>query len=251
MNKEQLEKARLTPEERKLRDLLWASHACAGKYSDDGELQCGCFLPPIDFLRDTPDEIERKTPIHYAQLTKVLKRIKDVCPKCLGRKVVLWHDRQVGGEFKGADREKPCPTCQGTSKKDSAMEDRIAGVHLSYCYQNEHKDSCKFSDKNCPAKPQDNKIREILERDVVFDGGLVTPDNLDELCSKINALFNEDDIRKDERNKWRQKCEELLAVRHEISTKEERERIMKIFASFGKIQLKKPLSGKKFEALFD
>ena len=33
--------------------------------------------------------------------------------------------------------------------------------------------------------------------------------------------------------------------------KEERERIMKIFASFGRIRLKKPLSGKEFEALFD
>lgn len=32
---------------------------------------------------------------------------------------------------------------------------------------------------------------------------------------------------------------------------QERERIMKIFASFGKIQLKKPLSGAEFEALFD
>ena len=31
----------------------------------------------------------------------------------------------------------------------------------------------------------------------------------------------------------------------------ERERIMKVFASFGKIQLEKPLSGKEFEALFD
>ena len=33
--------------------------------------------------------------------------------------------------------------------------------------------------------------------------------------------------------------------------KDERERIMKIFASFGKIQLAKPLSGKEFEALFN
>ena len=32
---------------------------------------------------------------------------------------------------------------------------------------------------------------------------------------------------------------------------EEKERIMRIFASFGKIQLSKPLSGKEFEALFD
>ncbi len=65
------EQNELTPEERKLRALLWAAHACLGKYGDDGELQCNCFLPPIDFLRDTPEEIELKIPIHYAQLAKV------------------------------------------------------------------------------------------------------------------------------------------------------------------------------------
>jgi len=36
-----------------------------------------------------------------------------------------------------------------------------------------------------------------------------------------------------------------------IVREDERERIMRIFASFGKIQLEKPLSGKEFEALFD
>lgn len=44
---------------------------------------------------------------------------------------------------------------------------------------------------------------------------------------------------------------EILAHVQPIIEKQERERIMKIFASFGKIQLKKPLSGKEFEALFD
>ena len=60
----------LTPGERKLRSLLWAGHACPGKYGDDGELQCNMYVAPIDFLRDTPEEIERKIPIHYAQLAK-------------------------------------------------------------------------------------------------------------------------------------------------------------------------------------
>ncbi len=54
--------------ERKLRDLLWAAHPCPGKYCDDGELQCGCFLPTIDFLRDKPEDIEVKIPLHNAQL---------------------------------------------------------------------------------------------------------------------------------------------------------------------------------------
>lgn len=57
-------------EEFKLRALLWASHACDGKYADDGELRCGRFLPPIDFKRDSPEEIERKTPLHYQQLLR-------------------------------------------------------------------------------------------------------------------------------------------------------------------------------------
>ena len=52
----------------KLRALLWAGHACSGKYCDDGELQCGYFLPIIDFKRDSPEEIERKVTIHYQQL---------------------------------------------------------------------------------------------------------------------------------------------------------------------------------------
>jgi len=37
----------------------------------------------------------------------------------------------------------------------------------------------------------------------------------------------------------------------ERAVKAERERMLKIFASFGKIQLSKPLTGEEFEALFD
>ena len=44
---------------------------------------------------------------------------------------------------------------------------------------------------------------------------------------------------------------ELYKTECQQRVKQERERIMKIFASFDKIQLKKPLSGKEFEALFD
>ena len=42
-------------------------------------------------------------------------------------------------------------------------------------------------------------------------------------------------------------------TRQEIpeAVRAERERIMKIFESFGKVQLKKALSDKEFEALFD
>ena len=37
----------------------------------------------------------------------------------------------------------------------------------------------------------------------------------------------------------------------EEAKKQERKRILKIFGSFGKIELEKPLSGAEFEALFD
>lgn len=42
-----------------LRRLLFMEHHCDGKYSDDGEMQCGKCL--IDFCRDSAEEIERKT----------------------------------------------------------------------------------------------------------------------------------------------------------------------------------------------
>ena len=44
----------------KLRSLLAASYAGAMLYNDDGELQDNREQPFIDFLRDSPDEIERK-----------------------------------------------------------------------------------------------------------------------------------------------------------------------------------------------
>ena len=47
-----------------LRQLLWATHPCQGKYGDDGELQCNRYVAPIDFKRDSVSEIERKIPIH-------------------------------------------------------------------------------------------------------------------------------------------------------------------------------------------
>ena len=43
----------------------------------------------------------------------------------------------------------------------------------------------------------------------------------------------------------------LIVDDEEEIRKQERERIMKVFASLGKIQLEKPLSGEEFEALFD
>jgi hypothetical protein len=50
--------------ELELRRRLWAAHPCSGKYSDDGELQCGAVLPPIDFLRDDLLDIAKKIALH-------------------------------------------------------------------------------------------------------------------------------------------------------------------------------------------
>lgn len=48
----------------RLRHLLWLNHGCSigVLYGDDGELQCNNTEKhiPIDFKRDTEDEIERK-----------------------------------------------------------------------------------------------------------------------------------------------------------------------------------------------
>ena len=69
--------------------------------------------------------------------------------------------------------------------------------------------------------------------------------------------WNRKDLSKedlDTKERWRNIAKEFIAFIEpliEEAKKQERERIMKIFASFGKVQLKKPLLGKEFEALFD
>ena len=40
------------------------------------------------------------------------------------------------------------------TKERKAMEDKMAGVHLSHCYQGENPDNCKYGDNDCPAKPK-------------------------------------------------------------------------------------------------
>ena len=47
---------------KELRKILWLHHGCSGpRYGDDGEMQCNCgYHYPIDFKRDTVDDILRK-----------------------------------------------------------------------------------------------------------------------------------------------------------------------------------------------
>ena len=41
-----------------------------------------------------------------------------------------------------------CPKCR------QEMTDKVAGVHLSHCYQGENEDTCKFGDEDCPARKE-------------------------------------------------------------------------------------------------
>ncbi len=55
-------KDRPQPGEQRIRELLWATHPCEGKYGDDGELQCNRFFPLIDTsTKFNPDEIRQQT----------------------------------------------------------------------------------------------------------------------------------------------------------------------------------------------
>jgi hypothetical protein len=38
-----------------------------------------------------------------------------------------------------------------------------SGVHLRHCYQGEYKDSCKYGEDDCPAKPSEEHKQETLE----------------------------------------------------------------------------------------
>ena len=71
--------------DRGFREWLFASHGCGLGYCDDGELQCGMHLPPIDFKRDSLRDIGIKTGKHaqaecQAKLEQVFAEIED----CMG-----------------------------------------------------------------------------------------------------------------------------------------------------------------------
>ena len=71
----------------RIREILWASHPCEGKYGDDGELQCNRFYGhgnPIDFKRDSWSEIGKglsrhtKAMIEEAQAEVAREILEDV-----------------------------------------------------------------------------------------------------------------------------------------------------------------------------
>lgn len=88
--------------EQKLREMLFYSHGCTGKYGDDGEMQCNR-TPMIDFKRDPVEEIERKLTVHGMQAfeeqggwntVKALQRIAELEAKL--REVEAERDRLTG-----------------------------------------------------------------------------------------------------------------------------------------------------------
>ena len=80
---------------------------------------------------------------------------------------------------------------------------------------------------------------------------LLQADQLLEFIPDLKLLWKLDADRNWSVGEWLKTLPRYFQVIKEEGGKAERERIMKIFASFGKVQLKKPLSGKEFEALFD
>ena len=61
----------------KLRELLWSTHPCQGKYGDDGELQCNATTCLIDFKRDTVQEIENKLTCKTMKELSEIERLKE------------------------------------------------------------------------------------------------------------------------------------------------------------------------------
>jgi len=68
-------KAQHALDEQRFRQWLWETHPCQGKYGDDGELQCNV-LPPIDFKRDTLEDIAKGIYLHaQAECQERMERI--------------------------------------------------------------------------------------------------------------------------------------------------------------------------------
>lgn len=104
--------------ERKLRALLAINYSGAKLYGDDGELSDSSVMPFIDFLRDTPDEIERniieRSRNRLAEETEKYSRM--VALECLisaaksGDKGAIELAAQITGYA-------PCPTCLYVKQK--------------------------------------------------------------------------------------------------------------------------------------
>ncbi len=63
-----------------------------------------------------PEELADRYLQQAEQILTIPITIERECSQCKGKKVILWHDRQSGAEFRGADIESPCPICNGTGK---------------------------------------------------------------------------------------------------------------------------------------
>ena len=76
--------------------------------------------------------------------------------------------RQIGRDMaKKASKKLTLKLPEMTERR--AMEDKVAGVHLSHCYQGEFQHSCKFGDVFCPAGPLAKAKRDKPDREEMTD----------------------------------------------------------------------------------
>lgn len=62
-----------------LRELVFYSHGCMGKYGDDGEMQCNVY-PSIDFKRYSVEQIADKARLHWLKRQKIKICENPDCP---------------------------------------------------------------------------------------------------------------------------------------------------------------------------
>jgi hypothetical protein len=116
---------------------------------------------------------------------------------------------KVCPECKGSMMKKWCPKCQGTGEVD--RPDKGDGIKKIL---------------RLPISFDVETITDGLSEWNTYTGQM-QESFVSEITKRIKALFDEKEIRKQVRDEWRQKCADMVAARHEISTREEMERIHK------------------------
>ena len=126
-------------------------------------------LPMVERRRLLEEQANNPEVIkHYEELAKC----QDVCPECGGKGTMLYGKRPI------QKVEHYCFTCQGTGKKaDGELREKIKGILGKAEYVEENEKGNKF-------------ISAALSIQEVND-----------IADQILALFNEAEIRKDEREK--------------------------------------------------
>ena len=193
-----------------------------------------------------------------------LAKSQEVCPECGGCGIIPTF---------GSQEEQDCPTCQGTGKAKegcpkycSDIKNLLKLMTVNFPVTEQWLNNATsvitgFCNRVCQGTGKDPKSRPIMTEEE-FRAKILTISHSD-ICGQpeisvgwcfncshyldsdircsylldqiIALLPNGEEIRKQERDKWRQKCEDLVAMRHEISTREERERIITFMLGQGAV----------------